>query len=283
MSGPYVRILRAAVPERRRRARLSPLGYTAVAGFTRSATMSVYIDTSDRLHQEQAASLALTCPHCLVLSHLSPQSVPRFSDLSASRPKQVGIVYRCDACNDPIFLRFNVRNYGPARIELSPQFTEIERPKEKFSFTYLPEEVETMFREALLCYSYGAFNGFATLCRRTMQAVFANGGEAGRLRVFDELNEVRDMAQVDAASFALIKRVIFGTDADPTPGTPALDDDQAGLLLEVMKDLLYQSYVRKGRLQQAMVVRRFFSEEAERNARSADSASKSLESSRIEG
>jgi hypothetical protein len=245
--------------------------------------MSLHIDTSDRLHQEQATSLALTCPHCLVHSHLTPQATPRFSDLSASRPKQVGLVFRCDACNSPVFLRFNVRNYGPARIELSPQFTEIERPKEKFSFTYLPEEVETMFREALLCYSHGAFNGFATLCRRTMQAVFASGGEAGRLRVYDELNEVRDMAQVDAASFALIKRVIFGTDADPAPGMPSLDDDQAGLLLEVMKDLLYQSYVRKGRLQQAMVVRRFFSDEAGRSAHSTDSPSKSLESSRIEG
>ena len=189
-------------------------------------------------------------------------------------------MYRCDACHAPIFLRFNVRNYGPTRIELSSQFTEIERPHEKFSFTYLPEDVETMFREALLCYSHGAFNAFATMCRRTMQAVFANSGEAGRLRVFDELNDVRDMAQIDAASFALIKRVIFGTDADPAPALPLLDDDQCGLLLEVMKDLLYQSYVRKGRLQQAMVVRRFFSDEAERNARGVDS--KPLESSRVE-
>jgi hypothetical protein len=244
--------------------------------------MSVYIDTSDRLHHEQATSLALTCPHCLVLAHITPQAVPRFSDLSASRPKQIGIVYRCDACIAPIFLRFNVRNYGPARIELSSQFTEIERPKEKFSFSYLPEEIETMFREALLCYSHGAFNGFASMCRRTMQALFANAGEAGRLRAYDEINEVRDMAQLDAASFALIKRVIFGTDADPAPAMPSLDDDQTGLLLEVMKDLLYQTYVRKGRLQQAMVVRRFFSDEAERNARSGDSHSKPLESSRIE-
>ena len=245
--------------------------------------MSVHIDTSDRLHQEQASSLALTCPHCLVLAHVTPEAVPRFSDLSAARPKQIGIVFRCDACNAPLFLRFTVRNYGPARIELSSQFSEIERPKEKFSFTYLPEEVETMFREALVCYSHGAFNGFATMCRRTMQAVFAHSGESGRLRVFDELNEVRDMAQVDAASFASIKRVIFGTDADPPPGMPILDDDQSGLLLEVMKDLLYQSYVRKGRLQQAMVVRRFFSDEADRNARAENGGARALESSRIEG
>jgi hypothetical protein len=47
------------------------------------------------------------------------------------------------------------------------------------------------------------------------------------------------------------------------------------VLLEVMKDLLYQMYVRKGRLQQAMMVRRFFSDESLRNigaARKSESA-----------
>jgi hypothetical protein len=41
--------------------------------------------------------------------------------------------------------------------------------------------------------------------------------------------------------------------------------------------------VRKGRLQQAMVVRRFFSDEADRNARAENGGARSLESSRIEG
>jgi hypothetical protein len=242
---------------------VSPFGYTQ--------SVSVHIDSGDRLHNDQAATLALTCPHCLIVSHVTPQAVPHFSDLTAVRPKQVGIVYRCDACNSPIFLRYTVRNYTPARIELSSQFSEIERPKEKFSYTYLPEQVEILFRETLACYSCGALNAFVTMCRRTIQAVFANGGEAERLRVFDELNDVRDMAEIDADSFTLIKRVLFGTDADPQPGLPLLDDDQCGLLLEVMKDLLYQTYVRKGHLQQAMMVRRFFSDEA-RGTRALDSS-----------
>ncbi|HTT03671.1 MAG TPA: hypothetical protein VMF64_00140 [Steroidobacteraceae bacterium] len=226
--------------------------------------MAVYIDSSNRLLHDQAQSLALTCPHCLVLAHITPMAVPPYSELAAHRPRQVGIVYRCDACNSPIFLRFNVRAYGAQRVELSPQFTEIERPREKFTFTYLPESIETLFREALLCYSHGAFNAFTSMCRRTMQTVFELLGESGRLRLFDQLHELREMAQIDAASFALLKRVIFGSDADPA--LPALEDDQAGLLLEVTKDLLYQAYVRKGRLQQAMVVRRFFSDQGDRGA-----------------
>ena len=40
-----------------------------------------------------------------------------------------------------------------------------------------------------------------------------------------------------------------------------LDGYEAGIALEVMKDLLYEAYVRKGKLQQAMLVRRFFLDE----------------------
>jgi hypothetical protein len=55
--------------------------------------------------------------------------------------------------------------------------------------------------------------------------------------------------------------VLFGTDAEPRPNMPPVDAYVAGVLLEVMKDLLYQSYVRRGRLQQAMMVRRYFGED----------------------
>ena len=49
-----------------------------------------------------------------------------------------------------------------------------------------------------------------------------------------------------------------------------------------MKDLLYQTYVRKGRLQQAMVVRRFFSDESRAQSRAPRTTARPLESSRIE-
>jgi len=224
--------------------------------------MSIYIDTHDRLHDEQAASLALTCPHCAVFAHITPMAVPRFAELSAGRPKQIGIIYRCDACYCPIFMRAHVRAYGPERIELSSQLVEVERPTEKFNYSDLPPEVETLFTETLQCYSSGILNAFASMCRRTMQAVFAHLGESGKLRVFDELNTVRDMAQMDAAVFTPIKRVLFGTDADAAPNLPEIDEDEAAILLEVIKDLLYQCYVRKARLQQALVVRRAYAEDA---------------------
>ena len=223
--------------------------------------MSVYIDSASRLHHDQDRNLVVTCPHCLAVAHVTPSAVPRFEELQLYRPAQVGVVYLCDACHLPVFLRFAVRLYGAARIELSPQFSEVERAREKFSFAYIPEDVELLFRETLTCFSHGAFNAFASMCRRTAQAMFADLGEAGKLRLFDELNGLRDLTDIQPEIFTRIRTVLFGAELDARSGLPLLDAYQAGILLEVAKDLLYEAYVRRGRLQQAIMVRRFFLDE----------------------
>src|SRR6195256_6262282 len=224
----------------------------------RARHMSLYIDSASHLHHDQEKNLVVTCPHCQAVAHITPTAVPRFEDLQLYRPNQVGIVYLCDACHAPIFLRFTVRVYGATRIELSPQFTEVERAREKFSFAYIPEDVELLFREALTCFSQGAYNAFASMCRRTAQAMFADLGEAGRLRLFDELNAVRELADIRPGSLAELKRVLFGAELDARSALPLFDGYEAGIMLEVVKDLLYEAYVRKGKLQQAIMVRGFF-------------------------
>ncbi|HTC53527.1 MAG TPA: hypothetical protein VK700_16450 [Steroidobacteraceae bacterium] len=223
--------------------------------------MSAYIDATGRLIYEQERNLVLQCPHCDVTSHIAISAVPDFAQLQQYKPRAVGIVARCDACHAPIFLRFPVRMYRSNRIELSAQFTEIERPREKFTFTHLPAQIEQPFREALLCFSGGAYNAFASMCRRTARAAFADLGESGKLRVFDQLNEVRALVNIDTETFQLLKAVIFGTGSDSNPEPPALDANSAAVVLEVMKDLLYEAYVRRGRLQQALLMRKFLADE----------------------
>lgn len=225
--------------------------------------MSIQIDSNGTLHHDQSHNFALSCPHCQVLSHLTPVSVPQYAQLLAFKPNHVGIVYRCDSCNAPVFLKYAVKMYGANRVELATNFAELERAKEKFNFGYLPEDAEALFREALGCFTAGCYNAFASMCRRTAQAVFSDLGDNGKLRMFDQLNDVREMAELDQDTFNVIRKVLFGTDAEPRPNIPAVDAYVSGVLLEVVKDLLYQSYVRKGRLQQAMTVRRYFADEQE--------------------
>ena len=62
----------------------------------------------------------------------------------------------------------------------------------------------------------------------------------------------------------------LGVDVICFSGDKLLGGPQAGILLEVLKDLFYQCFVRRGKLNRALKVRRFFVEEGVSNL--ADSA-----------
>src|SRR5271169_6413009 len=91
--------------------------------------MSIYITPQDELHVEYQG-IALTCPHCQTLTHLTPVAVPKFGDVSRRQPKHIGIVFSCDTCGEPIFLKFVIRAYTALRVELASSFIEIERARE---------------------------------------------------------------------------------------------------------------------------------------------------------
>jgi hypothetical protein len=110
------------------------------------------------------------------------------------------------------------------------------------------------------------------MCRRTAQAAFADLGESGKMRLFDELNNVRELASLATEPFNKLRTILFGNETDPRPNMPLLDSYEAGIVLEVVKDLLYEAYVRKGKLQQAMMVRRFFLDETANNLTSLANA-----------
>ena len=122
-----------------------------------------------------------------------------------------------------------------------------------------------MFKEALSCYSAGCFNAFGSMSRRTAQSLFRELGERGKLELFDTLQEIRALAELDDDTFAALRSVLFGSDSDPWPNQPQLDAERAGILLEVMRDLLYQTFVRKARLLQAMTFRKFVAPSAGRD------------------
>jgi len=211
-------------------------------------------DTGLRLSAEE--QFGLECPHCGIHAHMSPQSVPDFEILTEDKPTHCGLVYQCDACTAPVFLKFAVKQFGDDAIELHRNFSELERPKERFQFSYLPKQTDILFREALTCYSKNCFNAFASMCRRAAASAFVTLGESGRLQAFDEVMAAQDIAEIDDDSFEPIKNVIFGS--GEVNDLPNLNRAQAGILLEVLKDMFYQCFVRRGKLNRAIKVRRFF-------------------------
>ena len=218
--------------------------------------MAIVIDRDQGLKSGLEDQVGLECPYCGVYAHMQPQSVPKVSSLLQDKPKHVGLVFKCDACNAPVFLRFAVRQYENDRVELYRNFVELERPKERFAFSYLPKHTEALFREALSCYSNNNFNAFASMCRRASISAFDALGEGGKLRAFEEVMVAQEIAGIDNEAFTPIKKVLFST--GPHEELPLLNRAEAGMLLEVLKDMFYQCFVRRGKLTRAIKVRRFF-------------------------
>lgn len=221
--------------------------------------MTIIIDKDREIEDRIEERIGLECPYCGVYAHMRPQSVPDATSLLRDKPKHVGLVYQCDACQAPVFLRFTVREYKDNRVELLRNFVELERPKERFAFSYLPKHTEVLFREALNCYSSNSFNAFASMCRRAGISAYNALGEGGKLRAFEEVLVAQDIAGIDDDTFAPIKSVLFGSGQNED--LPLLNRAQAGILLEIMKDMFYQCFVRHGKLTRALKVRRFFVDE----------------------
>jgi hypothetical protein len=64
------------------------------------------------------------------------------------------------------------------------------------------------------------------------------------------------MAQIDDDTYTLLKQIVIDGHDGAHPYLPSLDEQRAQLLLELMKDVLYQLFVRKAKLEKAMLLRR---------------------------
>ena len=156
------------------------------------AATNVLIDSTGTMYFGEERETWRNCPRCLAFSRMSPQAVPTFDELLLQKPRSIGVVLRCHACNTPVFLRYATRAFVNNRVELAPQAFDVERPVEKFAFNYVPEDVETFFREALVCYSHNQYQAFAAMCRRSAAVTFADLGNSTKLRLFDSITDVRE-------------------------------------------------------------------------------------------
>jgi len=230
--------------------------------------VSIYVNKNNGFQQTETVSRE--CPHCGAHAQLLPLATPSYEALMDARPGNVGLVYRCAACNEPRFLRAAVRAFEPDRVELSANLAEVERAKERFQYSYLPANLEGLLSEAFACYTAGCHNAFASMCRRTVQTALASLDGSARRRWQDQLRDVLRIGEIDENVSAAIEAVLFADDSAP----PQISADQSAVLIEVIKDMLYQSYVRTAKLQAAMKMRRYFAGEAAHKVTSIEGRSR---------
>lgn len=196
------------------------------------------------------------CPHCQTVSSLSVISPPRFELLRRFRPKRIGIGYRCNACNDVVFLRFRAPNYDRNPIQIPESFEEVESPQETFEYSYLPDSVASDFDEALTCYSVSCWNAFAAMCRRTIQSSAEELGSKGSSKVQAQIKDLKKMGVIEEETFDQLKQIMLSGHDGAHPHLPSLSKERAAVLLELMKDVLHELFVRKAKIEEAMNLRR---------------------------
>lgn len=202
--------------------------------------------------------ITLKCPHCTAITGLTLLSIPNFEYLKRFTPSKIGMGFMCNACNEPVFLKFKVLKYdtGNYKIHISKNYEEIEHPKETFEFEYLPKTVKCDLEEAFNCYSNGAYNAFASMCRRTIQSSASEIGAKGKDKVQKQIREMKEIAELDEETYDLIKQVILDGHDGAHPHLPTLSPERATVLLELIKDVMYQLFVRKGKLKEAKSLRK---------------------------
>ncbi len=201
---------------------------------------------------------SLQCPHCNNITGITLISIPNYSYLERFKPERIGMVYKCDACSEPIFLKFRIQRYetGNYRINIDEEFQIIEHPKIDFEFEHLPEKIRNDFKEALDCASIGAYNAFASMCRRTIQSSASEIGAKGKDKIQNQIQEMKEIADIDDETFEIIKQIILDGHDGAHPHLPSLSESRAEVLLELIKDVMYQLFVRKSKLKKAAELRK---------------------------
>jgi len=216
----------------------------------------VKINADDRISHDAMAA-PMECPSCREQGPMTPITRPDFATLKATRPSHTGLVFLCLRCQSPVYVRYQIDSIGESEITLQAQPQTGDPQKDRLNLNYLPERVRKSFIDATGCYQHGLYQAFALMCRQTADAVIQDLGDRGKMKVFDHIEALRNIVELDSKMFDTVSRAVFGEE-----GMPHRSDDisrsEAAVLLEVMKDLLYQTYVREERLQRALKMRSFF-------------------------
>ena len=188
------------------------------------------------------------CPHCSVnIPNLPTKWGGKTYNHSGSNPRNWK-VYECQNCGG-LILAVSPTN--------TAQITSIfpDKIQENFEFEYLKGDVAEDFHEALKCYSNNCFNAFAAMCRRTIQSIAKDLGADGKDKVKNQILELKSILNIDNDTYSIFEQIILAGHDGAHPHLLKLSSDRVTVLLELMKDVIYQLYIRKIKIEESVRLR----------------------------
>ncbi|MES1952584.1 hypothetical protein S4A8_17077 [Salinisphaera sp. S4-8] len=109
--------------------------------------------------------------------------------------------------------------------------------------------------EALDCLSVNAFNGFAALCRRVVQAICAELGAEGSNKVEKQIKQMFEITELDDQWEDLAKQIMLAGHDGAHPHLPEVNSNRAQVLLSLLRDLCYELFTRPGNIRASAALR----------------------------
>ncbi len=198
------------------------------------------------------------CPYCGVDKPLMVAQWDSRTTNHSDKNLRSWKIYKCQNCGG--LLVATAPNTGDIITEYHPS-----SQMETFEFEHLTGDVKDDFEEALKCYSFNCFNAFASMCRRTVQSIAENLGAKGKDKVIKQINDLKGMIDIDDETFNTLEQIIIAGHDGTHPHLPKLSAERGAVLLELMKDVIYQLYVRKKKIEKAVELRKEAIEKSKNN------------------
>jgi len=162
--------------------------------------------------------------------------------------------YSCDNCRAPLPVQWHIREWrGGDPVVFGPKV--VIPAKEPYDFSFVPEVVTQEIDEALNCLSVNAYNGFAAVCRRAIQAICTNLGADASTKVKAQIEDMIATTGLGEEWKDLAIQIMLSGHDGSHPHLPDLSSERANVLLSLLKDLTYQLYTRPGKIKQASQLR----------------------------
>src|SRR5258708_4825241 len=94
------------------------------------------------------------------------------------------------------------------------------------------------------------------MCRRCIQSALMELGAEGKDRVQKQIEEVKETTGLDDETYTILLQITISGHDGAHPHLPKLSPARAAVMLELMKDVLSELFVRKAKLQEVMNLRR---------------------------
>lgn len=205
---------------------------------------------SDNLAALIHDALSLRCPNCDVFSRMTLLAAPSWQTLVENRPARLGLVLDCPACSMPVFLRSAPLTFGNEFVECDDKFEQVIAPRQRIELHLLPASIRDLVEEALGCFADGHYQAFALMCNRIAILAADELGANGKLKLFNAVTDAAQNAGVEPPLLRLCRDIFF--DLDSREDVPAISESRAAVLLSLLRDMLYQSFLRAGKLRESM-------------------------------